>query len=257
MTATVGRPGSPGKGPRFGVVVYPGSNCDHDTYHVLKHVLGLDTVWLWHKEADLKGSDVVVLPGGFAHGDYLRCGAIARFSPVMPEVIRHARRGGFVLGICNGFQVLVEADLLPGALIRNRDLKFVCRDVHVRVERVETPFTSMYEEGQVLRLPVAHGEGNYVADKGTMSRLRDQGRIVFRYVSPDGLLDEEWNVNGSMEAIAGITNEAGNVLGLMPHPERASEPVLGCEDGRALFASLAARASVLEPMAGPAGGGRP
>lgn len=224
--------------PRFGVVVFPGSNCDHDTYHVLKHVLGQDTVWLWHKEADLRGSDVVILPGGFAHGDYLRAGAIARFSPVMPLVVEHARRGGLVLGICNGFQVLVESGLLPGALMRNRNLRFVCRDVHLRVESSSSAFTSLYEKGATIRLPVAHGEGSYVADEETLRRLEDAGQVVLRYVSPDGTPDDRWNVNGSVNAIAGLVNRGGNVMGLMPHPERASEEVLGNIQGRALFQSL-------------------
>ncbi len=249
--------GEAARSPRFGVVVFPGSNCDHDTYHVLKHVLGLDTVWLWHKDADLRGSDVVVLPGGFAHGDYLRAGAIARFSPVMPKVVEHARGGGLVLGICNGFQVLVESGLLPGALIRNRDVSFICRDVHVRVESSDTAFTSRYAGGAVLRLPIAHGEGNYVADEETLRKLEERGRILFRYVAPDGREDERWNVNGSAGAIAGILNEQGNVMGLMPHPERASEAVLGCEDGRALFESVAAAAAsaVATGAARRAGGG--
>ncbi|HXI02326.1 MAG TPA: phosphoribosylformylglycinamidine synthase subunit PurQ, partial [Candidatus Saccharimonadales bacterium] len=240
MAAAAGIGGAAGRGPRFGVVVFPGSNCDHDTYHVLKHVLGLETVWLWHKEADLAGCDVVVLPGGFAHGDYLRAGAIARFSPVMPRVVEHARRGGLVLGICNGFQVLVESGLLPGALMRNRGLKFICRDVFARVETSSTALTGRCAAGTVLRLPVAHGEGNYVADAETIRRLEGEGRVIFRYAAPDGSLDEAWNVNGSANAIAGIVNEGGNVFGLMPHPERASERVLGCEDGRVLFESLAA-----------------
>ncbi len=240
-TEATGAPGA--RAPRFGVVVFPGSNCDHDAYHVLKHVLGLPTVWLWHKEADLKGCDVVILPGGFAHGDYLRCGAIARFSPVMSEVVAHARQGGVVLGICNGFQVLVESGLLPGALIRNRDLRFICRDVHVRVERADTAFTGALRKGQVLRLPVAHGEGNYVADAETTLRLEGEGLVLFRYTAPDGTDDERYNVNGSMNAIAGILNESGNVMGLMPHPERASEAILGCEDGIGIFRSIAAAAA--------------
>ena len=232
-----------GNSPRFGVVVFPGSNCDHDTYHVLKHVVGVETVWLWHKDADLKGCDVVVLPGGFAHGDYLRCGAIARFSPVMANVIDHARRGGYVLGICNGFQVLVEAGLLPGALIRNRGLKFICRDVHARVENDRTAFTARLRRGQVLKIPIAHGEGNYVADEETLKRIEGEGQVLFRYTSPQGNLDDRFNHNGSMNAIAGIMNEAGNVMGMMPHPERCSEAVLGNEDGRGVFESLAAAAA--------------
>ena len=240
--AAGGSRGGPG-GPRFGVVVFPGSNCDHDTYHVLKHVLGADTVWLWHKEPDLKGCDVVILPGGFAHGDYLRAGAIARFSPVMPRVVEHARRGGLVVGICNGFQVLVESGLLPGALMRNRDLRFICRDVHLRIESNSAACTSQYERGSIIALPVAHGEGRYVADEGTVRRLEEEGRVLMRYVAPDGARDERWNVNGSVGAIAGIVSEGGNVMGLMPHPERASEGVLGSEQGLAFFASLARAAS--------------
>ncbi len=239
-----GARGQAGRPPRFGVVVFPGSNCDHDTYHVLKHVLGLETLWLWHKDPDLRGCDVVVLPGGFAHGDYLRAGAIARFSPVMARVIEHAQGGGLVLGICNGFQVLVESGLLPGALIRNRDVRFICRDVHVRVESANSAFTSKYLRGATARMPIAHGEGNYVADEETLRRLEEGGRVLFRYVAPDGRPDERWNVNGSAHAIAGIMNERGNVMGLMPHPERAAEPILGCEDGRPLFESLAAAAAV-------------
>jgi phosphoribosylformylglycinamidine synthase len=230
-------------GPRFGVVTFPGSNCDHDTYHVLKHVLGLDTVRLWHKDVDLGGCDVVVLPGGFAHGDYLRCGAIARFSPIMTPVVEHARKGGLVLGICNGFQVLVEAGLLPGALIGNLHRKFICRDVYVRVENAGTAFSSRLRRGEVLRLPIAHGGGNYFADAEAVGRLEDRGQILFRYVSPDGRLDEAWNANGSTSAIAGVVSEAGNVMGLMPHPERASEAVLGNEDGRRILESLAVSAA--------------
>jgi len=252
---SAGGNGGAREGPRFGVVVFPGSNCDHDAYHVLKHVLGLDTVWLWHKEADLKGCDVVVLPGGFTHGDYLRCGAIARFSPVMAEVIGHAGRGGLVMGICNGFQILVEAGLLPGALIRNRDLKFICSDVHLRVENTGTAFTSEYRKGQVLRMMIAHGEGSFVADPDALRRLEGEGRVVVRYASPEGELDDRWNLNGSMNAIAGITNDAGNVFGLMPHPERGSEAILGCEDGLAMFRSLA-RAAAARVSATGSGGGR-
>jgi phosphoribosylformylglycinamidine synthase len=230
-------------GPRFGVVVFPGSNCDHDAYHVLKHLLGLDTVWLWHKDPDLKACDAVVLPGGFAHGDYLRCGAIARFSPVMPEVIAHAGRGGIVFGICNGFQILVEAGLLPGALIRNRDLQFICRDVHVRVESDATIFTSGLGKGEVLTMPIAHGEGSFVAHPETLERLEGEGRVLFRYTSPEGALEDRFNVNGSIHAIAGILNESGNVMGMMPHPERASEAILGRTDGLGIFESIARSAA--------------
>jgi len=249
-------------GPRFGVVVFPGSNCDHDAYHVLKHVLGLDTVFLWHKDPDLRGSDVVILPGGFAHGDYLRCGAIARFSPVMTEVAGHASRGGLVFGICNGFQILVEAGILEGALIRNRDLRFICADVHVRVERAGTPFTGALGEGRVLTMPIAHGEGSYFADEATLDRLEGEGRVLFRYASPEGRLDDRHNVNGSARAIAGIVNEGGNVMGMMPHPERASETILGRDDGLGIFRSIAlaaaSRLGVALPGAAalPAGGAR-
>jgi len=240
---TSATPRAAGEGARFGVVVFPGSNSDHDAYHVCKHVLGLDTVWLWHKDTDLQGCDVVILPGGFAHGDYLRCGAIARFSPIMPEVVTHAKRGGFVMGICNGFQILVEAGMLPGALIRNRDLKFICREVHVRVERDDTAFSGALKKGQVLRLPISHGEGNYVADARTLERLEGDGRVLFRYASPDGVLDEAWNFNGSTGGIAGILSEKGNVMGLMPHPERAAESVLRNDDGFGVMKSIAAAAT--------------
>ncbi|MBI3449142.1 MAG: phosphoribosylformylglycinamidine synthase subunit PurQ [Acidobacteria bacterium] len=231
-------------GPRFGVVVFPGSNSDRDAFHVLKDVLSQDTVWLWHKDVDLKGCDVVVLPGGFAHGDYLRCGAIARFSPIMTEVASHAKRGGYVLGICNGFQVLVEAGLLPGALIRNTELRFISRNVHARVEREGTAFSSGLPKGAVLTMPISHGEGNYVADPGTLERLEGEGRVLFRYTSPEGRLDPAFNFNGSMNAIAGILNERGNVMGLMPHPERMAEKILGGDDGLAIFTSLVASAGL-------------
>jgi phosphoribosylformylglycinamidine synthase len=233
--------------PRFGVVIFPGSNCDHDAYHVLKHLLGQDTVWLWHKDADIKGCDVVILPGGFAHGDYLRAGAIARFSPIMPLVVEHARRGGYVLGICNGFQVLVESGLLPGALTRNRGLKFMCQDVSLRIESADSAFTSLYGKGSVISLPIAHGEGRYVADDETVRRLEGEGRVLMRYVGPGGELDERWNVNGSVGAIAAIASEGGNVMGLMPHPERASEAVVGSSQGLAMFESLARAAARKAP----------
>jgi len=224
-------------------VVFPGSNCDRDAFHVLKDVLGQETVWLWHKDADIKGCDVVVLPGGFAHGDYLRCGAIARFSPIMTEVVAHAKRGGYVLGICNGFQILVEAGLLPGALIRNARLQFISRNVHLRVEREGTPFTTGIPRGKVLTMPIAHGEGNYVADPDTLRRLEGEGRILFRYAAPDGTLDEAFNFNGSANAIAGILDARGNVMGLMPHPERMAEEILGAADGLGIFTSLAGAAA--------------
>lgn len=222
---------------KFAVVVFPGSNCDHDAYHAAKHVLGHDAEFIWHKETSLKGADVVILPGGFSHGDYLRTGAIARFSPVMNAVSEFASRGGPLLGICNGFQVLCEAHLLPGALLRNRDLKFHCEHVSVRVEQTDTPFTAMATRGQVLRLPIAHGEGNYFADAETISALESSGRIVFRYCDATGQLGDASNPNGSLNAIAGICSERRNVVGLMPHPERACESPLGSKDGLVLFDS--------------------
>jgi len=222
---------------RCGVVVFPGSNCDHDVYHVLKHVLAQDVVFLWHEEETLKGSDLVVLPGGFSYGDYLRAGALAALSPVMAAVKRHAEMGGLVLGICNGFQILLEAGLLPGAMRKNRGLRFACRDVYLRVERNDLPFTWKLARGQVLRLPIAHSEGNYEDTPEALDALEANGQVVFRYTAPDGALADEWNVNGSARAIAGVASREGNVLGLMPHPERCSEPILGNTDGLALFAS--------------------
>ena len=214
---------------KFGIVVFPGSNCDHDAYHVIEHVFGQPAEFLWHKDRDLQGSDVVILPGGFAHGDYLRCGAIARFSPIMDEVVRFARKGGKVLGICNGFQVLTEAGLLPGALLQNASRKYVCRHVRLRVENATTAFSRAMHQGQELRIPVGHGAGNYYLDAEGLNRLEGEGQVVFRYLD---------NPNGSINDIAGVVNPAGNVLGLMPHPERAAEPVLGCSDGRWFFESL-------------------
>jgi phosphoribosylformylglycinamidine synthase I len=224
---------------KFGVVVFPGSNCDHDTYHAAKHVLRQDAEFIWHKDTGLKGADVVILPGGFAHGDYLRTGAIGRFSPIMPVILEFARAGGPVQRICNGYQILLEAGLLPGAMLRNRDLKCHCEQVVVRVEQTDTPFTQRAAPGQRLRLPVAHGEGNYIADSESVARLEDEGRVLFRYAAPDGSLDPRWNVNGATNSIAGILNEAGNVLGMMPHPENHVEASIGVTDGRGLFAGLA------------------
>ncbi len=223
---------------KFGVVVFPGSNCDHDAYHVVKHVLGQEARFVWHKDRDLAGLDCVILPGGFAHGDYLRAGAIARVSPVMEEVVAFARRGGKVLGICNGFQVALEAGLLPGAMLRNRSLKFVCRDVWVSTEAVDTPFTSKLSQGEVLRIPVAHADGNYFLPDDELKALEDAGQVVFRYCEPDGSVTDHANPNGSRHNIAGICNAQRNVLALMPHPERLSEAVLGGTDGRRLFESL-------------------
>ena len=224
---------------RCGVVMFPGSNCDHDVYHVLKHVLGQETRFLWHQDTSLRGVDLVVLPGGFSYGDYLRGGSMAALSPLMAAVREHAEDGGLVLGICNGFQILLEMGLLPGAMRRNRGLRFVCKDVFVRVERDDLPFTRGYRTGQVLRMPVAHAEGNYEDSEEHLDGLEDSRRVVFRYVSPDGepaAADDPGNPNGSARGIAGVTNEHGNVLGMMPHPERVSEVVLGGTDGLALFA---------------------
>jgi len=223
---------------KFAVIVFPGSNCDHDAYHTAKHVLGQDAEFVWHKETSLKGADAVILPGGFSHGDYLRTGAIARFSPIMSPVADFAKRGGPVLGICNGFQVLLEAGMLPGAMLRNRDLKFHCEHVWVRTEQTDTPFTLRASRGQVLKIPIAHGEGNYFAEPDVIRMLESTGRVVFRYCDANGQVTDAANPNGSLNGIAGICNQAGNVVGLMPHPERACETALGSVDGRVLFESV-------------------
>jgi phosphoribosylformylglycinamidine synthase subunit PurQ / glutaminase len=223
---------------KFAVIVFPGSNCDHDAYHAVRHVLGQDAEFVWHKETDLKGADVVILPGGFSHGDYLRTGAIARFSPVMNAVKAFAGAGGAVLGICNGFQILLEAGMLPGAMLRNRELKFRCEHVHIRVEQTDTPFTLACRPHQVLRIPIAHGEGNYFTTPEDLRRLELNRQIVFRYVNPAGAATDEANPNGSIESIAGICNMGRNVVGLMPHPERACETALGSEDGLMMFESV-------------------
>lgn len=223
---------------KFGVVVFPGSNCDQDTFYVLRDVLGQETVFLWHKDHDLRGVDCVVLPGGFSYGDYLRSGAIARFSPLMREVGEFAERGGLVLGICNGFQVLLELGLLEGAMLRNKNLKFLCQFVHLRVENPATPFTRSAGRGQVLRIPIAHFDGNYFAPPEILAGLQERGQIVLRYVDASGKTTEEANVNGSAAAIAGLINRRGNVMGMMPHPERASEAALGSRDGRLIFDSV-------------------
>jgi len=241
---------------KFGIVVFPGSNCDHDAYYACKKILGQDAEFLWHKEADLKGCDAVVLPGGFSFGDYLRCGAIARFSPVMREVVRFAGQGGLVLGICNGFQILLEAGLLPGGLLRNASLRFVCRYVHLRVENPETRFTQGCRKGEVLSIPIAHGDGNYFTDPDTLARLEDGQRIVFRYSHADGTTGASANPNGSLENIAGIINEQGNVLGMMPHPERASDPVLGHTDGQKIFRAMIESVLLGEQSLLPVEGGR-
>ena len=223
---------------RFSVIVFPGSNCDEDAYHAARDVLGEQAEYVWHKDTDLKGADVVVLPGGFAHGDYLRTGAMARFSPIMREVEAFAARGGPVLGICNGFQVLLEAGLLPGAMLRNRGLKFLCEYVHLRVEQTDTPFTSACRKSQVVRLPIAHGEGNYFAEPDVIARLEQNRQVIFRYTNAAGEVTDAANPNGSAAAIAGLCNEARNVVGLMPHPERACESILGSSDGLMIFESV-------------------
>jgi len=223
---------------KFGVIRFPGSVCDQDAYHVIKDVLGKPVDYIWHQETSVKGYDCLILPGGFSYGDYLRTGAIARFSPIMDAVRHHADLGRYVLGICNGFQILCEAHLLPGALVRNRGLKFVCKPVHLRVENANTPWTRQARENQVLTIPVAHGEGCYIADPETIRDLSESGRVLFRYCDPRGSLTPDSNPNGSTDSIAGIANERFNVLGMMPHPERASEKILGSADGRILFESI-------------------
>ncbi len=222
----------------FAVVVFPGSNCDHDAYHAVKHVLGQRARFVWHKDTSFGDADVVILPGGFSFGDYLRTGAIARFSPIMAAVAERAARGVPVLGICNGFQVLLECGLLPGAMLRNRDVKFHCKFVGLRVERTDTPFTSRGAVGQVLRIPMAHGEGNYYAPPDVVEKLNAGGQVIFRYADAHGETTDQANPNGSLENIAGICNEQRNVVGLMPHPERACEPALGSADGLVIFESV-------------------
>ncbi len=223
---------------KVGVVVFPGSNCDRDAFNAFSSVMNQKVKFLWHKDTSLDGVDVVVLPGGFSYGDYLRSGAIARFSPIMNEVVRFAQRGGLVMGICNGFQVLVESGLLPGALLKNAKLKFVCRQVYLRTETTRTPFTSALEQGQILKVPVAHGDGNYYADEATLKSLEDEDRIVFRYSTRNGEITKEANPNGSILNIAGIVNKSRNVLGMMPHPERASEQILGSASGALVLKSV-------------------
>lgn len=225
---------------KFGVIVFPGSNCDHDAYHVISKHVGQPVDFIWHRETDLSTYDAVIIPGGFSYGDYLRAGALARFSPVMDSVKKFAQSGRFVLGICNGFQILCEAGLLPGALIRNRDLHFICEHVFVRVATNDTPFTNELSPGAVLRLPIAHADGNYICDDVTFAELKRDNRIVFNYCDQDGNITATANPNGSLGNIAGICNAGRNVLGLMPHPERACEDLLGSSDGREVFSSLAA-----------------
>jgi phosphoribosylformylglycinamidine synthase I len=235
---------------RFGIVVFPGSNCDEDAYYAATSVFGFDADYIWHKDTDLKGADVVVLPGGFAHGDYLRTGAMARFSPIMNAVRQFAERGGPVLGICNGFQILLEAGLLPGAMLRNRGLKYRCEFVHLRVEQTATPFTCAAAPGQVLTIPIGHGEGNYYAPPDVLEKIEANHQVVLRYSDPGGRpaggpsAGDEWNPNGSVNAIAAVCNELRNVVGMMPHPERACEPLLGGADGRLIFESVSMQMAV-------------
>ena len=226
---------------KFGIVTFPASNCDYDAFHAVTDILGEEATYLWHKDHDLQGSDVIILPGGFSYGDYLRAGAIARFSPIMQEVAAHAKAGGPVLGICNGFQIACEAGLLPGALMRNAHLQFVSAEVRVRVENADTMFTSLYDRGEILRMPVAHGDGLYVAPAGALEELEAEGRVIFRYADANGNISADANPNGSEHNIAGIINDGGNVLGMMPHPERACSPLLGSNDGVRLLESILSR----------------
>jgi phosphoribosylformylglycinamidine synthase subunit PurQ / glutaminase len=222
----------------IGVIIFPGSNCDHDAYHAMKHVMGAETKFLWHKENNLDDIDLLIIPGGFSYGDYLRSGAIARFSPIMQEVVKYADQGRPVMGICNGFQILLESGLLPGAMLHNEKLRFVCKNVFIRVENNQTIFTNGLQAGDVLDIPVSHGEGNYFIDDDGLKMLQDQDRIVFRYCNEQGEITPEANFNGSVDSIAGICNSGGNVLGMMPHPERAVEDILGSTDGKKLFEVL-------------------
>lgn len=224
---------------KFGVIVFPGSNCDHDAYHVISKHVGQPVDFIWHRETNLRGYDAVIVPGGFSYGDYLRAGALAHFSPVMNSVKEFAAKGGLVLGICNGFQILCESNLLPGALIRNRGLHFICDHVYIKTINNDTPFTNELEAGSVLRIPIAHAEGNYVCDDETLDELKTDNRIIFQYCNADGNITDDANPNGARENIAGICNREKNVLGMMPHPERACEDLLGSSDGREVFRSLA------------------
>lgn len=223
---------------KFGVIVFPGSNCDADCYHVVRDVLGQEADYIWHKEGSVSGCDALILPGGFSYGDYLRTGAIARFSPIMPAVIDFANQGGLVIGICNGFQILLEAGLLPGAMLRNRSLKFICNSTNLKVQRTDTAFTNQLLPDEIIKVPIAHGEGNYFCDQPTLAALKRERRILFSYCDANGVESEEANPNGSVANIAGIINEGGNVLGMMPHPERCSEEILGGTDGLGIFASM-------------------
>jgi phosphoribosylformylglycinamidine synthase len=223
---------------KFGVVTFPGSNCDQDMVYVLKDLLGQEVVSLWHKDTDLQGVDMVVLPGGFSYGDYLRSGAIAKFSPIMNEVIQHAGKGGYVLGICNGFQILTESGLLPGALLHNANQKFICKNVYITPNTLNSPITKGLVKNEVYKIPIAHGEGRYYADEATLENMQANDQILFKYCRVDGKIDDAHNPNGTVLNIAGVTNESKNVFGMMPHPERASDVLLGNVDGKALFESL-------------------
>ncbi len=222
----------------FGVIVFPGSNCDHDAYHAMKNVLGCETKFLWHKDTDLSDIDFLIVPGGFSYGDYLRSGAIARFSPIMQEVIKFAHKGGPVMGICNGFQILLEAGLIPGAMMHNEKLRFVCKNIHIRCETTASLFTNGLQMGQLFNIPVSHGEGNYFINQDGLNSLKDNDQVVFRYANSKGEISDEANFNGSIDNIAGIINTQRNVLGMMPHPERAMENILGSEDGKPIFESI-------------------
>lgn len=232
----------------FSILVFPGSNCDHDAYHAVKHVMGHDARFVWHKETELGDTDVVIVPGGFSYGDYLRCGAIARFSPVMRSVVEFADKGGLVIGICNGFQILLESGLLPGAMLHNAQLKFACKPVNLRVESADSPFTNALAKGQVVKVPIAHGEGNYVTDADGLKALEDHDQILFRYCEPDGSISEAANPNGSLSNIAGICNRTRNVMGMMPHPERAVEAAIGGTDGRLVFESILSALGSRQPV---------
>jgi phosphoribosylformylglycinamidine synthase I len=223
---------------KFGVVTFPGSNCDHDCYYVIESVIGKPVDFIWHEDTSVRGFDAIILPGGFAYGDYLRTGALAKFSPVMRSVKEFADKGGMVIGICNGFQILCEAGLLPGALLRNVGMKYVCKFLHLRTEMANTPFTNTLSKGQLLHIPIGHGDGNYFADADVLKRIEDNDQVAFRYVTEDGRVTREANPNGSLNNIAGIVNEGRNVLGMMPHPDRSSESILGSSDGRLIFESM-------------------
>lgn len=223
---------------KIGVVVFPGSNCDHDCFYVLKKILNQETKFLWHKDTSIEDVNIVILPGGFSYGDYLRCGAIARFSPIMKSVIEFANKGGIVLGICNGFQILCESGLLPGILLRNKTLKFICDNVYLKVENNKTSFTNKYKNREIIKIPIAHGDGNYFTDDDTLKMIEDNNQTVLRYCNSQGEVDDESNPNGALKNIAGIINKRGNILGMMPHPERASDEILGNIDGRRIFESL-------------------